>query len=183
LTNHAHAYGIKRTADYDGMDYLKALSDDRERGIDGSFKVMGTCGMSMSFSEKCLSYDQSRYNSVTIELHNDSSARTPGDWHTIRAELYLVSYLNEDGSGLDRWMLLDMAAIKLATAKSGRLWREGKNAKDGARASFAWLEANDLFSIAPFAVLAQSGMLSETNAARLAILDGMRHPSEVDDEA
>lgn len=149
----------------DESDYRFEL--DLCLGIDATLTT--SCGVSLYAQEKCLSAEYSRFNSISIERYQNHRTLERGDWYSIAADVYLCGYMTEDGSGYERWVLINWPSVKIAmTRRVNRpRFNEGFNEKDGARASFYWIEANQLYKLCPDAFIAQSGMLTEKNASEL----------------
>lgn len=127
-------------------------------------------GMSLYVQEKACSNEHAHYNSITIERYQSWESKEQGDWFRIAADIQLVGYLNAEGTGYERWALISLTALKLASCRlvNRPRWKEGFNTKDGAKASFYWIEANKLYQQCPDAFIAQHGMLTEKNASHLA---------------
>jgi hypothetical protein len=145
-------------------DFARRLYEDQKLGIDVRVKLENLT--TITLSEKALSYKYSDHNTITIEYMQDSSKRIRGDWFNIEADYYICSYLNEDQTALEKWMLIDLAAFKREHAKLAYVKTCG-NTKSRARADYVRFEANDLFRDYPRCVIAEFNMLNESNRAKL----------------
>ena len=123
---------------------------DYELGIDVLFRF--SSGQTATLQEKFLF---TKYSTVTVEYMQDWRRGTRGDWFTMKCQYYFVGYA--DNGKFCRWVLLDWPRIQLATAQERIYWREIRNGKDGARASFVYAE----FSALPADVIVASNTIAK----------------------
>ena len=84
------------------------------------------------------------FNTVTIEHCQDWLALEPGDWYKLKAQYYFVGYDATKKLRFDPWVLLDWTRLQRVTAQGRIPWRLRGNRKDGARASFMFIEFDKL---------------------------------------
>ena len=111
---------------------------DRKYGIDAEVKL--PCGMVLTLQEKFLSHEHSRYNSVTIEHMQDPETGEVGDWGRLAAQLYFIAYYDAQGTGFEKWAILSMDGLVLATQLGKVQWTDNSNKDGHARASFRWAD-------------------------------------------
>lgn len=124
---------------------------DRRLGIDVGLRTAG--GRALTVQEKFLTTD---FNTVTVEYMNDHDRNVPGDWFNERAQLYFVGYVNAATAAWRRWIFLHWSNVVVETEVDGGLqWGLRVNGRDGARASFRYI---DMAALPPWCVLASSDM-------------------------
>lgn len=112
---------------------------DRELGID--VLLIFESGMETTLQEKFLF---TKYRTVTIEYMQDWRTQEPGDWFNLKAQCYFVGYDRINAFSFQDWILLDWPAIQRATAQGRIIWREKRNRHNGARASFRYVDFDDI---------------------------------------
>lgn len=93
-------------------------------------------GMILLGQEKFLSAKYARYATITVEYEQDHRTGERGDWFKLSPQFYFVGYITNDGDDFDPWMLLDWAAVVIATNDGKLPWRLNWNKDGRARASF-----------------------------------------------
>lgn len=145
---------------------------DRFLGVDALLRLKN--GMILTLQEKFLTFPLS---TVTVEYYQNPKTSERGDWFHLKAQLYFVGYDRahlrcpahpdhvdrETQSGIcwkcghvflfQDWILLDWAKTVVCTNEGQFPWRDNRNKRDGARASFKYTE---FFRITPDCILASS---------------------------
>jgi len=114
---------------------------DYQLGIDVILRP--TNGGEGTLQEKFLFTD---FNTVTIE-HLQDWLTLPlelGDFFKLKANYYFVGYDPTGGLQFDPWVLLDWPRLQRVTAQRRIPWRLRGNYKDKARASFMYVEMDEL---------------------------------------
>ncbi len=85
------------------------------------------------------------FDTVTIEHCQDWLTLEPGDWYKLKAQYYFVGYdFKQQSKKLNPWILLDWSRLQRATAQGRVKWQLRANLKDGAQASFMYLQFDKL---------------------------------------
>lgn len=112
---------------------------DKVHAIDGHV-ILPTTGHIITFQEKFLSHEQSKFNSITVEyMQKHEIAKERGDWFKMAVQLYFVAYFNADNSGFCKWVMVDWLQMVMETLKGNIQWKDQINKHDGAQASFKWV--------------------------------------------
>ena len=133
-------------------DDPETLELDRTHGIDliGRLKKHG---QPLTFQIKCLSADNG-YHTVTMEAENSFDGK-PGDIQTCLSQFYFLCY--SDGRCAERWCLLDLPRLHLASCTRGLMWRRADNTLSGANSKFRYLPFAELAELAPESVVMFGG--------------------------
>jgi len=107
---------------------------DHELGIDVVLNFES--GICATLQEKFL---YTTYRTVTVEYEQNWRTGEFGDWFNMKAQYYFVGYDRNDSRSFDEWILLDWPAAARLTAMGQLRWQERRNKRDGARASFKYL--------------------------------------------
>lgn len=112
---------------------------DYQLGIDVILRpqYQGECTM----QEKFLF---TNFHTVTVEHCQDWLSLEPGDWFKLKAQYYFVGYNPSQPKGFNPWVLLDWTRLQRATAQNRVPWKLRGNTKDGARASFMYVNFGNL---------------------------------------
>ena len=123
-----------------GVEHIRCTKDEFEAGYDCAFGVdvilTLETGQQMTMQEKFLF---TKYNTVTVEFHQDWRAGTQGDWFNLRCQYYFVGYdFPKTCRRFSNWILLDWSAVVKLTGRGAVGWRVRQNTRDGARADFKY---------------------------------------------
>lgn len=129
-----------------GIDNLKVTKEEFEAGYDKYFGVdiilNHQSGMTSTLQEKILF---TTYQTVTVEYMNDPISGEQGDWFSLRVDYYFVGYdRTKTAESIQDWILLDWRKVKELTGSGKIDWKEQLNGKDGARASFKWVNFKEI---------------------------------------
>lgn len=113
---------------------------DRDFAIDVRIKLPN--GMNLLGQEKFLSKEYAKYNSVTVEYYQNQHTKELGDWFKIGVQIYFVGY--ENGNGFSPFILLDWTKVTIYSNQDKIKWHHNSNKNGSARASFAWVNMDDL---------------------------------------
>ena len=111
---------------------------DQEFGIDSL--VHFPTSQWVSIQEKYRANDALKYLDFTQEYMNaeGTSYEAPGEWFKLGAQLYFYGWANADGTGFEKWAILNIPKYKMLVEAAGGLQALGKkrvNKRHG-RASF-----------------------------------------------
>ncbi len=106
---------------------------DRHLGIDVVLRLAN--GRALTLQEKFLT---TTFNTVTVEYMNDAARGVPGDWFSMKTQLYFVGYVDQATMTWRRWLLLNWPAVVIQTERGALVWEERVNQNDAARASFRY---------------------------------------------
>lgn len=124
-----------------GRTAIDCTSEEFTAGYDKAFGIdlllRFTSGMQATAQEKFL-MTGNRFTTVTVEYYQDWRTEEPGDWFRLRVDYYFVGYHQRGMPHFDKWILLDWPAVQRATSRNLIAWRENRNMRDGARASFRY---------------------------------------------
>lgn len=139
-----------------GIEYLRCTKDEFEAGYDYAFGVdvllTLQTGQQMTMQEKFLF---TKWNTVTVEYHQDWRTETLGDWFNLRCQYYFVGYdFPETGQRFSDWILLDWPAVVKATGQGKIIWLTNRNVRDGARSDFKYAHFD---TFPPECVVARKG--------------------------
>jgi hypothetical protein len=113
---------------------------DVEFGVDVILRLKN--GQPMTVQEKVLT---TKYNTVTIEYHQNKITKEIGDWFKLKCNLYFVGYSGGNKERLDRFILLDFNQIKILSNLGVIKWSGPiPNTKDGALSNFVCVKFDDL---------------------------------------
>ena len=98
----------------------------------------------LSCQEKFLSHKYASFNSLTFEHMQEPTTGEEGDWFRLRADLILIAYFTEDGAAFEKWAVVDVPLLKIATLYGHVHWEDNKNQDGRARASFLWTDVAKL---------------------------------------
>ncbi|MBT9139145.1 MAG: hypothetical protein DDT31_01726 [Syntrophomonadaceae bacterium] len=111
---------------------------DKELGIDSLLYLPS--GQWISIQEKYRENEYLKYLDFTQEYMNAAGTpyEKPGEWFKLGAQLYFYGWANKEGSGFEKWVILDIAKYKILVEEAGGLSCLGQykeNARHG-KASF-----------------------------------------------
>lgn len=135
-----HIFEYKRTPLSPGDSEIRCDLDEFRAGYDHLLGIdvlleLQT-GQTLTMQEKFLF---TKYNTVTVEWHQNQHTKEPGDWFNLKCQLYFVGYVYPKiGAKFTSWILLDWAKVVMATAQRRIPWRVKPNNNDGARADFKY---------------------------------------------
>jgi hypothetical protein len=99
-------------------------------------------GTKATMQEKYLTYHIS-----TMTFETEKTSGKPGAWYYCTAQYYFIAcaknYTTGDTSFQD-WMLINLAMLHSIDMKTVLPWKNNKNKNNGRRASFKYLEFNDV---------------------------------------
>ena len=104
---------------------------DKDFGVDVILTLK--TGQTITVQEKVLT---TTFDTVTAEFYQNHRDNIPGDWFTLKSDLYFVGYTNPDTNSLRVFILLNWLTVKLMHNSIN--WRIRENKKDGAQASFKY---------------------------------------------
>jgi hypothetical protein len=84
------------------------------------------------------------FDTVTVEYKQDWKTDDDGDWFKMKCQYYFVGYDYRKIGSFDNWIMLDWAQVQIASAKNEIPWKMNNNQKDGARASFIFVEFGNI---------------------------------------
>lgn len=90
-------------------------------------------GQEATLQEKFL---LTRFRTVTVEHMQDPTRGEQGDWFTMKCDYYFVGYDRANANSFQEWILLNWPMVRQQTNMGNIPWRERRNKRDGARASF-----------------------------------------------
>ena len=128
--------GIKR---YDKIDNLVI---DQQFAIDVT--IIMDNGMVLNGQEKFLSYNYSKYNSLTVEFMQDPLTDEKGDWFKLAPQFYLCAYFNEAQTDFIKYILIYWPKLVIHTNNNVIDWRLNVNNNGRAKASFKWINFNNI---------------------------------------
>lgn len=116
---------------------------DQVFAIDVRLKLMPS-GLILLGQEKFLSYEYSKFESLTVEYHQNQFTEEPGDWFRLAAQFYFCGYLTENNKGFDPWVMANWPMIIWATHSGIIAWHDNVNKDGRARASFRYTKMRDI---------------------------------------
>jgi hypothetical protein len=116
---------------------------DRQYAIDVQLTLPGSRQILLG-QEKFLSHNQEKYNSLTVEYHQNPQTEEPGDWFKLAPQFYMVGYYTKDGSNFGKVCIVNWAALVMETYKGNVNWQDNTNRDGYARASFRYVNFDDI---------------------------------------
>lgn len=81
-----------------------------------------------------------KYRTVTVEHMQNPLTGEQGDWFNMKCDYYFVGYDRTKSNTLQEWILLSWPITKQMTNQGKVQWSSNKNAADGARADFKFVD-------------------------------------------
>lgn len=94
--------------------------------------------------EKSLSYQYSKFRTLTVEYYQNPSTQETGDWFKLASQIYFCGYCDEEVNSFYPWVLVDWFKLVLLTNQNKIKWFTRQNTKDNAMASFIYTKIDDL---------------------------------------
>lgn len=81
-----------------------------------------------------------RFCTITVEYMQDPVRGEQGDWFSMKCDYYFVGYDRTNANDFQDWILLNWPMVRQKTNMGLVQWSERRNARDGARASFKYID-------------------------------------------
>ncbi len=131
-------YRIVFGADIDISRFDNNAILDREFAIDVQLRLR--TGHILLGQEKFLSTIYKKFNSLTVEYMQNESEQ--GDWFKLAPQIYFTGY--ECDRGFSPWVLVAWASLVVSTLQGKVQWSDNKNKDGHARASFRYINIDDI---------------------------------------
>ena len=101
-------------------------------------KIVMPIGLILVGQEKFLSYENKKYQSITVEYMQNPVIGERGDWFKLAVQFYFTAYFNEPETCFDLWVLTNWMNVVLCTMDNKIMWKSGANTRTNARANFKY---------------------------------------------